>query len=87
GDSLLAVGQWLKGIEAGGGGYGDPLERAPEAVLRDVLERWVSARAAHDVYGVVLVDGGPAGQLAVDPARTRERREALYIERAAGGRE
>lgn len=38
----------------GGGGYGDPKERPPELVQRDVLEGYVSlARAAED-YGVGL---------------------------------
>jgi N-methylhydantoinase B len=77
GDSLLAPGEWIRGVEAGGGGYGDPLERDPQAVLADVLERWVSARAAHDLYGVVLAEDGPGGRLAVDLAATRERREQL----------
>ncbi len=83
GDSLLAPGEWVRGIEAGGGGYGDPLEREPQRVLADVLERWVSARAAHDVYGVVLCEEGPESALAVAVQQTRERREALRAERGA----
>ena len=39
---------------AGGGGYGDPLGRDPERVLRDVLEEKVTAAGAEREYGVVL---------------------------------
>jgi N-methylhydantoinase B len=92
GDSLLEPGEWIRGIEAGGGGYGDPLEREPEAVLGDVLEGWVTPAAAHKVYGVVLVDPGGAGArsepgraegehdheaFALDLAATATRRDAL----------
>jgi len=38
----------------GGGGYGDPLERAPQAVLADVLDRKVSVSSARIDYGVVI---------------------------------
>ncbi len=44
----------------GGGGFGDPLEREPAAVLVDVREGTVSLEAARDVYGVVLTDGAEA---------------------------
>ncbi|MFQ6054156.1 MAG: hydantoinase B/oxoprolinase family protein, partial [Candidatus Bathyarchaeia archaeon] len=38
----------------GGGGYGDPLERNPDLVLRDVLNGLVSLEAARRDYGVVI---------------------------------
>jgi N-methylhydantoinase B len=39
---------------AGGGGWGDPAERDPEAVRRDVLDELVSFEAAKTIYQVVL---------------------------------
>ncbi len=41
----------------GGGGYGDPLERDPDRVLDDLLDERISARAAKEVYGVVVRRG------------------------------
>ena len=38
----------------GGGGYGNPLERTPERVLRDVANGLVSKRSAQNDYGVVI---------------------------------
>jgi N-methylhydantoinase B len=38
----------------GGGGYGDPLLRDPQAVLDDVLNGYVSIEAAQRDYGVVV---------------------------------
>lgn len=40
-----------------GGGYGDPFERDPQAVLDDVLDELVSIEDAERHYGVVIVDG------------------------------
>ncbi|MHB1468435.1 MAG: hydantoinase B/oxoprolinase family protein [Solirubrobacteraceae bacterium] len=76
GDTLLCPGQWLRGLESGGGGYGDPLDRDPEAVLADVLEGWVSERAAADVYGVIL-HRGDADARTLDGRATLERRTQL----------
>ena len=39
---------------AGGGGYGDPLERDPQALVKDVLDGYVSIEKARDDYGVVI---------------------------------
>jgi N-methylhydantoinase B len=41
---------------AGGGGWGDPIERNPELVRRDVLDELVSREAARSIYDVVLSD-------------------------------
>jgi N-methylhydantoinase B len=39
---------------AGGGGYGNPYDRPPEAVREDVENGYVSIEAARDAYGVAL---------------------------------
>ncbi|OGP65593.1 MAG: hypothetical protein A2170_11130 [Deltaproteobacteria bacterium RBG_13_53_10] len=41
-------------ITAGGGGWGDPLERDPERVRWDVIEEYISLKAAREEYGVAL---------------------------------
>ena len=55
-----------------GGGWGDPLERDPEAVRHDVVEELISAHAAFEDYGVVLDGRGN-----VDLAATGERRSLM----------
>jgi N-methylhydantoinase B len=57
---------------AGAGGVGDPLERDPEAVAKDVRWNLVSHEAAESEYGAVV---GEDGQ--VDAAATESRREEL----------
>ncbi len=39
---------------AGGGGYGDPFDRDPEAVAQDVREGHVTLDHAREDYGVAL---------------------------------
>jgi N-methylhydantoinase B len=62
----------------GGGGYGDPFERAPAQVLRDVVDGYVSLEAAREQYGVAILFSGSVNQLVrlpehfrVDDAATR----------------
>ncbi len=62
---------------AGAGGWGDPLERDPASVLKDVLNEFVSLSAARDDYGVVLA-GVP---LAVDEAATGALRQRISAQR------
>jgi N-methylhydantoinase B len=62
----------------GGGGYGDPLDRAPDAVLADVRLGLVGEAAARDIYGTVVnVDTDR-----VDDDATRELRLRIRSERA-----
>jgi N-methylhydantoinase B len=53
-DLILHEGDQIYMSVPGGGGYGDPLKRKPELVLRDVLDGRVSLEAAFDDYGVVI---------------------------------
>jgi N-methylhydantoinase B len=53
----LRAGDVLRVLSAGGGGYGDPAERAAEAVLADVLDCKVSVEAARAEYGVAIENG------------------------------
>jgi N-methylhydantoinase B len=62
----------------GGGGYGSPLDREPWRVARDVRLGFVSATAAHDVYGVVLECTVPVrAEWRIDEAATDELRATL----------
>ncbi len=56
---------------AGGGGYGEPFERDPEAVESDVANGYVSIERAREDYGVVI----NRGTLKVDPDATLRLRE------------
>jgi N-methylhydantoinase B len=57
---------------AGGGGYGNPAERDPSAVLEDVLDEFVSQEEAERLYGVVLdLHRRTVGKQATADARTR----------------
>jgi N-methylhydantoinase B len=47
----------------GGGGYGSPRARDPEAVVADVVEGYVSMEQAHALYGVVVRFVGRADAL------------------------
>ena len=54
----ITRGQKLRLETPGGGGYGNALDRPPDAVLADVTLGYVSAEVASDSYGVVIaVDG------------------------------
>lgn len=59
-------------ITAGSGGWGDPLERPAEKVLRDVVDDLVSREKAEKDYGVIITD-----DLAIDVAATEALRTKM----------
>lgn len=61
----------------GGGGYGDPIDRDPQLVARDVVAELVSAEAARAIYGVVLTETGAADEDATARRRLEIRAERL----------
>ncbi len=71
----MEAGQLINYDYGGGGGWGDPLDRDPQAVLDDVLDEYVSLEGAERDYGVVLVGSLDDLTLAVDEVATKERRE------------
>ena len=75
----LQAGEWLNGIDLAGGGYGDPLEREPERVYRDVLEKYISIEHARDVYGVEFSGAVEDDSLHVNLNATNERRAKMSV--------
>ncbi len=69
----LHEGERLHVDTPGGGGYGDPLERAPEAVRQDVCDRRVTVPMARTQYGVVMHEPS----FTVDQEATQSLRAAL----------
>ena len=62
---------------AGAGGWGDPLERDPERVLKDVRNDFVSQASARDDYGVAI----DTEAWTVDEAATEKRRAEMRAAR------
>ncbi|HXV84198.1 MAG TPA: hydantoinase B/oxoprolinase family protein [Candidatus Binatia bacterium] len=65
---------------AGGGGYGDPLEREPDAVTKDVRRGIVSPRLAAEIYGVVLNQSSSTPDAAATSNRRQKIRETRILE-------
>ncbi|HEX4991495.1 MAG TPA: hydantoinase B/oxoprolinase family protein, partial [Candidatus Binatia bacterium] len=67
---------------ASGGGYGDPLERDPALVQKDVANSIVSLDAAREIYGVVVQEPG----LQLDLEATRQLRKKMREQEIDGSR-
>jgi N-methylhydantoinase B len=70
---------------AGGGGWGEPLERDPMRVIEDIRDGMVSVEAAKSEYGVVAKVNGKGGLEAVqlDAEATTKLRQAMRGAHAA----
>jgi N-methylhydantoinase B len=62
-------GERMISVSCAGAGYGDPRERDPGRVARDVREGWVSRARAREVYGVEVGDDGEIDLKATDELR------------------
>jgi N-methylhydantoinase B len=52
GEVTLRYGERIRAITCGGGGFGNPRERAREMVFEDVEEGLISDRQACEIYGL-----------------------------------
>ena len=74
---VLNPGEKVRFLNSGGGGYGNPLEREPERVLKDVRRGWETFDSAREVYGVVIAGRADDDTLAIDEPATATQRTAL----------
>lgn len=72
----FSAGEEIRCESAGGGGWGNPLERDPERVREEVLNEILTREQAREHYGVLIADG-PDGMPIVDPATAAERRQRI----------
>jgi N-methylhydantoinase B len=76
-DFDLRTGSVLYMRMASGGGYGDPLDREPEAVQRDVVSGIISEEIAQEIYGVAMKNTN----MTVDFSATNELRARIREQR------
>jgi N-methylhydantoinase B len=80
-DLALRPGDWVQVRTPGGGGYGNPLERDPALVLRDVRRGYLTAAEAAEQYGVVVRESNGD-----DPSPGRADALELDVEATAASR-
>ena len=71
----LAPGEFVRSVDNGGSGYGDPLLREYNMVLDDVLEKYITKNNAKSVYGVVFSGSEMDGTLKVDVEASNRQRK------------
>jgi len=75
----LKKGDIVRIESAGGGGYGDPLDRDPARVAHDVHLGYLSAEDALKRYGVAFATSGVVDASATSDARARLRKARLEL--------
>ena len=73
----LRKGAIFRQLTPGGGGFGDPLERDPQAVAEDVRLEYITPRQARDDYGVVVEVGADGGEAILQREATDDLRKRL----------
>ena len=68
----VKTGEILGKVSGGGGGVGEPFQRDSQAVLKDVIDGYVTVEAAANVYGVVVDEATST----IDEDRTKELRSS-----------
>jgi len=78
----VGSGDYFTRCSAGGGGYGDPLERAPERVQDDVADGYVTLERARKDYGVALRElNAELGRYEIDFDATEDERQRIRAQR------
>lgn len=68
--TMLAPGDYISIRSGGGGGYGHPFDRPADDVARDVVEGYVGADAARELYGVAVDAAGQVDHEQTDRLRS-----------------
>jgi N-methylhydantoinase B len=79
GGFALRRGDVVRVETAGGGGYGDPLERDPSRVASDVALGYLTAAQVRRRFGVVLGNAGLPDKRATTAEREQQRRERVIV--------
>jgi len=69
----MVAGERFVNTSAGGGGWGDPLDRDPRRVAEDVLDGYVTPATARQVYGVEVAPDGTPTELPLRTSTDRSR--------------
>lgn len=75
----LKKGEYLRGFDSSGGGYGNPRERDPALVLEDVLEGWETVERARATYGVAFKGSLEREDIEVDADATAALRKSATV--------